>query len=309
MSMALSAPAQRGAIELHGDGQVGRALRARLAADGIGLAALHTRSRSEVFSAVPAGVVVDATSPAYSGPAADRWVDWLEGTLAGGRSVATCNKAPLALAWARLERAAREGGAVLACSATVGAGTPVVATLRRLQAVHGIERVEASLSGTLAFVLGEVAAGRSLQEAVGHAQACGYTEPDPSIDLDGTDLAAKATILHNVLFPVPRDLDSDRTPLHIDAGQVRALARDGLHPQAVACIGRDGIRLGVVGRAPGLLQASGESRTAVDVRAFHPDGSCTLLAGPGAGPHATAAALAADLRALHDGRLPAGVWP
>ena len=61
---------------------------------------------------------------------------------------------------------------------------------------HEIITVEGILSGTLAFVLGQVAGGKtSLSEAVKEAKALGYTEPDPRDDLNGMDVARKAVIL------------------------------------------------------------------------------------------------------------------
>jgi homoserine dehydrogenase len=263
-----------------------------------------------VHQATRACVLVDATSPSYWGPLAERWVARLEAALRSGTNVVTCNKAPLAIAWERLQRAAQSGGASIACSATVGAGTPVLATLRRLQQVHGIVRIEASLSGSLAFVLDHVVAGADLDHAVRSAQVAGYTEPDPAIDLDGTDLQAKATILHNAVFGSARSLASGRVPLQLDAGRIRYLAADGQRPTVVARIDAAGIRLDLTARereGPGSLSSP---TTNLDVRAFHPDGSMSRLCGPGAGAQATAASLLADLRAIAEGAVPTGgIWP
>ena len=61
---------------------------------------------------------------------------------------------------------------------------------------HDIVKVEGILSGTLAFVLGQVAGGKtSLSQAVKEAKDLGYTEPDPRDDLNGMDVARKAVIL------------------------------------------------------------------------------------------------------------------
>ena len=76
-------------------------------------------------------------------------------------------------------------------------GLPTLGTLQSLKASsHEIITVEGILSGTLAFVLGQVAGGKtSLSEAVKEAKALGYTEPDPRDDLNGMDVARKAVIL------------------------------------------------------------------------------------------------------------------
>ena len=80
---------------------------------------------------------------------------------------------------------------------TVGAGLPTLGTLKGLVASsHEIVTVEGILSGTLAFVLGQLAGGKkSLSDAVKEAKQLGYTEPDPRDDLNGMDVARKAVIL------------------------------------------------------------------------------------------------------------------
>mmetsp|Transcript_16072 Transcript_16072/g.40288 ORF Transcript_16072/g.40288 Transcript_16072/m.40288 type:complete len:217 (-) Transcript_16072:282-932(-) len=76
-------------------------------------------------------------------------------------------------------------------------GLPTLGTLQNLKAAsHDIVTVEGILSGTLAFVLGQVAGGKtSLSQAVKEAKELGYTEPDPRDDLNGMDVARKAVIL------------------------------------------------------------------------------------------------------------------
>jgi homoserine dehydrogenase len=93
--------------------------------------------------------------------------------------------------------AAKEGNCRLLHETTVGAGLPTLGTLQGLKASsHEIVTVEGILSGTLAFVLGQVAGGKStLSQAVKEAKELGYTEPDPRDDLNGMDVARKAVIL------------------------------------------------------------------------------------------------------------------
>lgn len=77
--------------------------------------------------------------------------------------------------------ASKSGHSRLLHETTVGAGLPVLGTLAGLKASsHDIVTVEGVLSGTLAFVLGEVAGGKAtLSQAVKQAKELGYTEPDP----------------------------------------------------------------------------------------------------------------------------------
>jgi Homoserine dehydrogenase len=81
-------------------------------------------------------------------------------------------------------------------STNVGAALPIIDSIKSI--VHNgdsIERIEAVLSGTLSFIFNSLNAGKKFSEAVREAQKCGYTEPDPRLDLSGTDVARKLLIL------------------------------------------------------------------------------------------------------------------
>jgi len=290
------------AVDVYGYGQVARALLPLLPRNGIRIASVRDSRRIRISHRAGNArrVFVDATSPRYFGEAAQAWVRWLEATLAGGTPVVTCNKPPLAIAWGRLARAAARGRTSLSCSATVGGGTPVLLVLRRLHASHGIARVEAALNATTNYVLDRVAKGASVAQAVRGTQRAGWAEPDPTLDLDGTDAYAKAVIIHNLLFADrrPLALDDSRPRQRIDARRVRRLARTGASPRALATIvpGRISFRI-VGGRAADRLPG-GIGLAAV--RAVLRDGSEAFLTGPGAGPRATAGGLLGDLLALDD---------
>lgn len=285
------------AVELHGAGQVGGALREALRAHGIPVAAVHrSRSVERLPLAADRTVVVDATPPRLHGAGAEAWISFLEAALRAGRPVVTCNKAPLALAWGRLEAAARAGGVPLVATATVGGGTPVLPTLRGLHASRGIQSIEATLSGTLGRVLPAVRAGTPLAEAIGEAQRLGYCEPDPAVDLEGTDAWAKACILHNALWPAERPFTlSDRPgPLRLGERAIRAVAT----PAVVARL-----RPGKVALA---LQDWPGAGGGIRVLA-HTAAGTIALAGEGAGPPATAATLLADVQAVARGGLAPGI--
>ena len=284
----------RARVALHGVGTVGGRFAALAAAAGVRLERHRSTGPIDAVAA-RADVLVDCTPPAYEGPRAQAWVARLAEALRGGTHVVTCNKAPLAIAGRELADAARDGGARIADSATVGGGTPVLATLRRVHAVHGVARVEASLSGTLAYVVSRVAAGAGLEAAVREAQAVGLAEPDPRLDLDGTDTAAKAVVLHNALYGEPAGrlrLADVHEPLELREADIRSWTGGGVAPAVLAHVapGHVSLRLG-----PALGPVS---PSAIRVRAVHRDGGSTELAGPGAGAGATAAALLADLRDL-----------
>ena len=138
-------------------------------------------------------VIADVTA---SGSVQEHYKDW----LAKGISVVAANKGIFAgpeSEYQALLAASAAGKSRLLHETTVGAGLPTLGTLASLKASsHDIVTVEGILSGTLAFVLGQVAGGKSsLSKAVEEAKALGYTEPDPRDDLNGMDVARKAVIL------------------------------------------------------------------------------------------------------------------
>lgn len=290
------------AVDLHGYGRVARALIPRLQEHGITLATISDSQglRAEGNVTHARRVFVDATAPRYHAHPAELWVAIIEHTLASGTPVATCNKAPLALAWARLARASRDGRAPLALSATVGGGTPVLHVLRRLQAAHGLVRLDALLSGTLTFIVDRLLQGDEIAEAVQQAQIAGYAEPDPTLDIDGTDAWAKAVILHNRLFAQAPSLSlRDRIePLRLDPEEIRHYAEIGLEPQVVATVAPGLVALRLEGRRP--RDALVAAPASVAVRATCGDGQVFGITGPGAGPAVTAGSILSDLLALQD---------
>ena len=74
----------------------------------------------------------------------------------------------------------------LPAQATVGAGLPVLSTLRSLlNTGDAVERIEGVLSGTLSFIFNRLSPEQPFSRIVAEAKAAGYTEPDPREDLSG----------------------------------------------------------------------------------------------------------------------------
>ena len=96
----------------------------------------------------------------------------------------------------RLKSLAAEKGVKFFYETTVGAGLPVIKTINDL-ALSGdkILRIEAVLSGTINFIFNEIGPNVPLSEAIKRAREKGYSEPDPRIDLSGTDVVRKIVIL------------------------------------------------------------------------------------------------------------------
>jgi aspartokinase/homoserine dehydrogenase 1 len=145
-----------------------------------------------VESHLPHIVIVDCSA---SAEVAERYPAW----LAAGIHVVTPNKQAGAGPLARYEAitaAAANSGARFRYEATVGAGLPVISTLRDLiDTGDVVNSVEGILSGTLAWLFNKYDGSVPFSQLVTEARALGYTEPDPRDDLSGTDVARKLVIL------------------------------------------------------------------------------------------------------------------
>ncbi len=114
-------------------------------------------------------------------------------------SVIACNKAAASSDYEKyssLKDLAREFGTNFFFETNVGAGLPVIGTLNDLlRSGDRVHRIDAVLSGTLNFVFNNYDGSRKFADVVRQAQDEGYTEPDPRLDLNGTDVARKILIL------------------------------------------------------------------------------------------------------------------
>jgi bifunctional aspartokinase / homoserine dehydrogenase 1 len=114
-------------------------------------------------------------------------------------SVVACNKIACSAAYKnykQLEDLAREYNCRFLFETNVGAGLPVIGTLNDLiRSGDQINRMQAVLSGTLNFVFNNYNGQKPFAEVVKQAQDEGYTEPDPRLDLSGTDVMRKIMIL------------------------------------------------------------------------------------------------------------------
>ena len=95
-----------------------------------------------------------------------------------------------------LKNMASERGVRFMYETTVGAGLPIIKTISDLiLSGDRIYKIEAVLSGTLNFIFNELSAELPLSKAIRKAREKGYSEPDPRIDLSGTDVVRKILIL------------------------------------------------------------------------------------------------------------------
>ena len=141
---------------------------------------------------LPHAVIVDCTA---SAAIARHYPEW----LAAGIHVVTPNKqagsADIAF-YRTLAEARRAGGSHYLYEATVGAGLPIIQTVRDLRETGDrIQTIEGVLSGTLSYLFNVWDGEQPFSAVVRDAKAQGFTEPDPRDDLSGTDVARKLIIL------------------------------------------------------------------------------------------------------------------
>ena len=125
--------------------------------------------------------------------------DVYENFLTKSISVVACNKIAASSAYdnyKHLKDIAREYNCRFLFETNVGAALPVIGTLNDLvRSGDEVQRIEAVLSGTLNFVFNNYDGSKNFAEVVKQAQEEGYTEPDPRLDLGGTDVMRKILIL------------------------------------------------------------------------------------------------------------------
>jgi homoserine dehydrogenase len=225
---------------------------------------------------------------------------YVERALDAKRSVVTANKMLLALHGPALVDRAIAQGVDLAFEASVGGGIPVVRTLRDALACDWVVRLEGIVNGTCNYVLSRMREGLGFDDAVREAQAKGYAEADPSLDIDGHDAAHKLVVLAMLAFGAR--VEASRVPTEgirgIEPIDHRFAERFGFMIKHLA-IGRDrgdGIELRVhpalVHRETPLANVGGVlNAIALEGHALGP----CLLSGRGAGDMPTAVSVVADV--------------
>ncbi len=261
-------------------------------------------------------ILVDATA---SEAVAQRHAAWLQ----HGVHVVTANKLGIGADLQRaneIRDASEKSGVHYGDSATVGAGLPLIRSIRELaRGGDRIHRVEGVLSGSLAWLFNHYDGMRAFSGFVRQAREAGYTEPDPRIDLSGEDVRRKLLILARaaglplqaqdieVNSLVPPSLAS----LPLDAVDAQLEQLDApLHAHFAEAYKNGGQKLRFLGRFDGEGKASvgiaalpadhplcGGSGTDNKVAIFSDryDVNPLVIQGPGAGAEVTAAALLDDV--------------
>ncbi len=129
--------------------------------------------------------------------------------LENKKHVVTANKALLAHDGNELFQIARRNNRSIAFEASVAGGIPLIKSLREGLAANKIETIFGILNGTSNYILTRMTEqGISFEEALREAQAKGYAEADPTLDVGGGDAAHKLAIAASIAFGAPIRLDS-----------------------------------------------------------------------------------------------------
>jgi len=221
--------------------------------------------------------------------------------LALGKPVVTANKALLAAHGAEIFQAAEARQTPVYFEASVGGGIPIIKALREGLVANNIRSIYGILNGTCNYILTRMEQEQApFDAALRAAQAAGYAEAEPSLDIDGHDTAHKAVILAALAYgcPVPlsaasvegiRGLAMEDLGNALEMGyRIKLLGIVKLGPAGV------GVRVQptLVPRAHLLAAVSGV------FNAIQVDGDLagqTLYYGRGAGRAATASAVLSDL--------------
>jgi bifunctional aspartokinase / homoserine dehydrogenase 1 len=267
---------------------------------------------------LPHRVIIDCTA---SGDVARHYRDW----LAAGIHVVTPNKKANSAdleTYRALQEARRIGSSHYLYEATVGAGLPVIQTLRDLRETGDeITSIEGIFSGTLAYLFNVYDGTKAFSEIVSDAKQRGYTEPDPRDDLSGTDVARKLIILGREMGLTLQMSDvkvESLVPAGLEAGSIDDfLARLPAHDATMASRFAAARARGKVLRYVGRITADGTATVGVveldarhafanialtdNVVRFATSRYCNnplIVQGPGAGPEVTAGGIFADLLRL-----------
>jgi homoserine dehydrogenase len=225
----------------------------------------------------------------------------VETALANSKHVVTANKALLAKHGLALAQLAEKNGVTLKFEAAAAGGIPIVKALREGLIAYPIAAVKGILNGTCNYILTEMeSSGRAFADVLKEAQAKGYAEADPTLDVGGGDTAHKLALLTAIAFGTAPDLN--------------AVAVEGIQhitPDDIAFASEFGFRIKLLGVArrvggkidqkvhPAMVRArsalANVSGAANGVLVDAGEAGAFFFSGRGAGEAPTASAVVADI--------------
>jgi len=221
--------------------------------------------------------------------------------LKEGKHVVTANKALIASHGNELFALAKENNVEIGFEASVAGGTPVIKALREGLVANKVKWFAGILNGTSNFILTEMESNQStFKSALEKAQELGLAEADPSLDINGTDAAQKASILAALAFHIPfnfslvsfegiEEIELEDLKYAKELGySIKHIAHGELEDHIV-CVSA----YPTLVDNETLLSQVGKEMNALEI--FSEGVGSTVYYGPGAGPEPTASAVIADL--------------
>jgi homoserine dehydrogenase len=224
-----------------------------------------------------------------------------EAAMAAGKHVVTANKAMLAIHGQALAEAAEAAGVSLRFEAAVAGGIPVIKVLTEGLAANEITRIVGVMNGSCNYILTRMeSAGLTYAEVFAEADALGYLEADPQLDVGGIDAAHKLAILSSIAFGTRVDFDGielegierisiDDIRRAADMGYkikllgVAQKTGRGLEQRMMPCLVPDSSPLGQLQGGTNMVVIKGDAVEQI------------VLRGPGAGAGPTASAVMGDV--------------
>ena len=221
--------------------------------------------------------------------------------IEAGKHVVTANKALLAVHGTEIFAAAHRKGVMVAFEASVAGGIPIIKALREGLTANRIEWIAGIINGTTNFILSQMREKNwSFQQALEMAQSLGYTEADPTFDIQGIDAAHKASIMAAIAFGVRMPFKSAYVEgiTQLQSQDIRFAEQLGYRIKLLGIAKQtlDGIELrihpclvpakSIIANVEGAMNAVMVQADAVGT---------TLYYGKGAGSEPTASAVIADL--------------
>ncbi len=267
---------------------------------------------------IPHKVIIDCTT---SQDIPGKYLQWIQ----RGIHIITPNKKAGTTAmdeYRKLFSESRKRGIHFLYETTVGAGLPIIGTLRDLILTGDkIKRIEGVFSGTLAYLFWRFNGTKPFSELVGEAKNLGFTEPDPRDDLSGMDIVRKTVILAREIgyavevedVPVKSLVPEALKDVSVDNFMEHLSVMD----EQMDTLYREAVERNEVIKYTGIIEEDGSC--SVRLKSYpsdHPfagiSGSDNIVAftteryntqplvvrGPGAGPEVTAGGIFADLLRL-----------
>ena len=225
----------------------------------------------------------------------------IEAAIAAGKDVVTANKALLAHHGQAIAAAAEQKGCVVRYEAAVAGGIPVIKALTEGLAGNDITRVMGVMNGTCNYILTRMQdAGLPYDDVFAEADALGYLEADPNLDVGGIDAGHKLALLAAIAFGTQVSFDKmelegiqrisiEDIKLAADMGfkikllGVAQLTGRGLEQRMTPCLVPAESPLGQLKGGTNMVVIEGDAVEQV------------VLRGPGAGEGPTASAVVGDI--------------